>query len=238
MNMKKSIWIPIAVIGGLFILIKGCQFLVLQNALKTNEEISRLDTNIYSKVPPREYLNLFLNNKNLICINTVTSKHRNPIAEFQLDQLRLQVVKLDTIDNLRVPDILKENFVATQMSMNTYFTDYFNDKEISVNYKRGYRETAKTVFFTLFGDKTQIIEKNDSIAYYYSNFKNFSIRYGVSAKIDIYGKIKENSQKNAAPIEIMFFKHNESLYLILLFPEDRNSRLDTHVLSKLVRGSR
>jgi hypothetical protein len=61
--MKKTLLVLALILGSLFILVKACQIVILKDAIKTNKEISQLDTNTFSKNPPKEYLDLFRNKK-------------------------------------------------------------------------------------------------------------------------------------------------------------------------------
>lgn len=232
--MKKTLLVIALILGSLFILVKACQTVVLKDAIKTNKEISQLDTNTVSENPPKEYLNLFRNKKALKCISTITSKHRYLITEFTDGQFDIQISKLDTMNSLQVSQVLNETFSTTEQSKNIYYTDYLPNKIVSINYRLGAKEKIDEVYFTLYGDNTRILKKDDTVAYYYSNFENFSIKYQKEGKIDIYGKAKGNSQGSKAPLEVMFLKRNNNFYLILLTNKIHSSNLDLYALYNLI----
>ena len=233
-NAKRSILIIITVIAVLFLLVKACQWAVLSNALKTNEEISKLDTNTYSQNAPKEYLTLFLDKSKLVCDNAITSKHRNIITEFHDEHFYIEVYKLDTLNGLPLGKIINEAFNDNGISKNLYYTDYSNKKQFEISYKLGTREKLSMLYFTLYGDHTQVVKKDDTVAYYYSKFENFSIKYQKEGAIDIYGKIKENFRDAKVPVEIMFLKRNNNLYFILLANKSYSANLDLYALYNLV----
>jgi hypothetical protein len=93
---------------------------------------------------------------------------------------------------------------------------------------------VSSIYFSFFGDNTHLIQKNDSLIYYYSDFKNFSIKYKPSNNIDIYGK---TNGSEGIPVEIMFLRKNESLYFILLVHKNITDKFDTKALSFLINGA-
>jgi hypothetical protein len=231
--LKKPILLCIAIIGSLFILIRGCQYVLLTNAINVNNEISRLDTNSNITGAPKEYLSLFKNKKDFIA-NTYSSKHRYFLSQFKNEDASIQVLKLDTIGHLSLKDILNETFTASKMSMYAYYSDYFPNKYISINYQIGVQEKVNSLYFTLNGEKNQIIQKNDSLVYYYSIMKDFSIKYRKESKVDIYGEVTSRAQ-GGTPVEIMFLKRNGNLYFLILFTND-NINLDQYALYNLIFG--
>jgi hypothetical protein len=129
---------------------------------------------------------------------------------------------------------LNETFNSTEQWKNIYSTDYLPNKIISINYRLGTKEKVHSVYFTLYGNSTRILKKNDTAAYYYSNFKNFSIKYQKEGKIDIYGKAKGNPQGSNVPLEIIFLKRNNNLYFILLTNKNYSANLDLNALYNLI----
>jgi len=70
----------------------------------------------------------------------------------------------------------------------------------------------------IFGEQTRVITKNDSVAYYSSNFKRFYIKYKPDGSDEFYGNASEHDDENAiVPLELMFLKRNRNLYFILMF---------------------
>jgi hypothetical protein len=231
--MKKTLLVIALTLGSLFILIKACQTVVLKNAIKTNKEISQLDSNSYSTIVPEEYLDLFLDKKNIVCDSSLTSKHRSLVTELHNNQFYILVYKLGAANKLYLNNVY-ENYSSSGAPMYSYYIDASTSKQLQVQYKLGIMGEIPSLYFNLYGDHTQALKKNDSVAYYYSNFENFSIRYQKEGKIDIYGKAKGNPQRSKAPLEVMFLKRNNNLYFILLTNRNYSTNLDLNALYNLI----
>ena len=218
----------------LFILVKGCDFLLLKDALKTDQEVSKLDVNTYSKVVPYDYLDLFANKKDLVLDSSLTSQHRSLVTELHNGPFYMQVYKLDSLDQLSIGKIY-EDYNSSEVSKYTYYVDASTNKRVRIQYKLGIDGKMSSIFFSLNGDHTQVLKKNDSIAYYYSNFKSFSIKYQEQGKIDILGKARTvGTNAGNLPIEIMFLKRKTNLYFILLAAPDSSTSLGTDILYNLI----
>lgn len=231
--MKKTLLVIVLTLGGFFILIKTCQTILLNDAIKTNKEVSQLDSNGYSKMVPKEYWDLFLDKKNIISDSSLTSKHRNLVTEFHNNQFYILIYKLGTSNKLLLSDIY-EKYNFSKRPMNSWYTDASTNRELQLQYKLGNVEEISSLYFALYGDHTQTLKKNDTVAYYYSIFKNFSIKYQAEEKVDIYGRVKGNSQDSKMPLEIMFLKRNNNLYFILLTNRNDSINLDPNALYNLI----
>lgn len=231
-NTKRTILALVIIIIVLFLGIRGCMSLTLSSSLKTNKEISQLDTTIYSKNAPQEYLDLFSNQtqQQLICDSTVKCKNRDLITLLHNEQFDIQISKLDISGDLPLNKVVSEAFTTSEQSLNLYYTDYFSNKLFSINYRLGPKEKATKLYFNIEGDNSGVVEKNDHLAYYYSTFKNFSIRYKKEGKIDIFGK----ARKKNVPVEIMFLKRNSDLYFIVLANINNSANLDKYALYNLI----
>ncbi|SRR5260221_131404 len=187
-----------------------------------------------SSAPP-EYLNLFKKNNKLIFQITVKSKTRNLISQFQYDKkYSINVYRLDILSNSNLNEIIKESHlndhITYQLSYN--LLDRFDQYELL--YKSGVQGMASKIYLNLSGDQTQLVLKNDSVAYYYSRLKSFSIKYKLNDPQDFFGSIKDENSNQRFPIEIMFIKHNGKIYLILMSLENSSERLIPGTLLSLV----
>jgi len=233
-NTKRTILALVIIIIVLFLGIRGCMSLMLSSALKTNKEVSELDSNTYLKSVPEEYLGLFLNKANILPDSSVTSKQRSLVSQLHNEKYYIQVYKLDTINGLSLSSIIFQTFDNSEISMYSYYVEESTNKQLRIRYKLGQKEKTSSLYFTLYGDHTQVIEKNDSVAYYYSNFENFSIKYKKNDKIDIYGNKRGTTPSLKVPIEIMFLKRTNNLHFILLSNKNNSSNLDKYALYNLI----
>jgi hypothetical protein len=206
------------IILGVIILIIVIKFLWNTSEIFSNYSNNvKLDSVTKSQTAPDEYLKLFKNRNKLVLDESKESRRRNTISEFYYNKnFLVQVYKIDTVNDLSVKKIVNESFSPSSMSIGNEYSQDLNNAEFEIGYREGPKERISNIFFTLFGDSTGIIEKNDSLAYYYSKFENFSIRYGINSPKDIYANIKEDFKNHKAPLELMFLKRNRNLYVILL----------------------
>ena len=149
------------------------------------------------------------------------------------------VYKIDSSysSNMSLGQILKETSNDAHVTYyKTYssITDYRSLPEVNIIMDKP--AAPKNIFFNLFGDKTQIVTKNDSIAGYFSNLKNFFIQYKQNGDQEFYGQASDKVDDDEArvPVEIMFFKRNSNLYFILLAANDLKTNLPSEMLYNLV----
>ncbi|MFB9841091.1 hypothetical protein [Mucilaginibacter ginsenosidivorans] len=230
--MKRVVVVVISVFS-IIVLIKSCQIWTSSNALKVNKEISRLDSNTYSKSFPADYLNLFLDKKNIVIDSSLISKHRSPVTEFHTEKYYIQVYRIPSSAKFSTKsNIIYKTNNTSEMSRNTYYVDATTISQFKVKYKLDSTQPISSLYFSLFGSQTQLIRTNDSIAYYFSNFSNFSIRFKEGNVIDIYGKVGNKNRE--IPIEIMFLKRKECIYFILLANRNFSLHLEHNALFDLI----
>jgi hypothetical protein len=201
--------------------------------LKTEAEYPRT----FSYVIPQEYLNLFsdVNKVKMTSLRTVNIKFRNSISNIGYNKnYYIQIYKLDSTFNIPVREAINENYE---------FNHGYHDVPYDINeqycaefvYKL-YRPTKPSkIYLSLSGNNTQILKKNDSIACYYSNFQNFSIKFQKDADDDIYAKANsDNFLTKEVPLEVLFLKRQKNLYLILMSVNDRAISLMPDMLYNLI----
>ena len=218
--MKKSIIVILVIIGliGLFI------YHISGFVQSMNESVKTDAVKTINKCP-EEYLKLFNENKNLVFDATNISKTRSPISKFTYDKFRIFVYRINSV---------------TRMSLDTGIIDSYDDQDLTQHYiygffgefdqfdflfKTGTQDKVSKVYFNIRGLQTQIIKKNDILAYYYSRFKNFSITYKNDGAHDFFGQVKDSATYATIPIEIMFLERKNNLYLIML--TSINSKIDS-----------
>ena len=199
------------------------------------------DSSNSSNKTPSEYLQLLKlpdsccnkQNDSIVFIETWTWKYRNPVSFFYVSsRYYLQLYKMDTAFNYSLKNAIKEVFSNAH---SWTYTPYIIDDRTKMEFL--YKETKplkpKNVYLDLFGDSTQVIRKNDTIAYYYSKCVNFSIKFDPQKPMDIYGE-SHSERKNEIPLEIMFLRRNNKLYLLLLSAKDDESKIKPGTLNNLL----
>jgi hypothetical protein len=235
--MKKQIIVVLLISVLAVLFVRAC---IMQKVTRINdagENQFAIDSDTYSRTAPHDYADLLNANDQLKIDRTDQSKRRNPIVEyFYKNKFYLQVYKIDTLGNVPIDRILKENFVSTEVSFNTDYVQFENSIPFMINYKLEAKpRNISNIYFTIFGSDSRIIKKNGNVAYYYSRFENFSISYNKAGSKDIYGNLKDSFEGKAIPCEIMFLKRNGNLYYILLAATDDKLNLDADMLNNLIK---
>ena len=210
--MKKNLPLIIClVIAFLFIWL----ILFIKNIGDRDVILMQNENVITSQIIPDDYAGLFKHKDKLSSDGTVNTRFRNAVADIKYDnKYFIQVYKIDTIFNHSLSDLITESYQDQHITYDQSYTETDYHKPFSFSYKVGQVEKISAILLNIFGNGTQIIEKRDSIAGYYSNFKNLSIEYGKNQAQDNY--IKPKDDKESMPISVYFIKKNHSLYLIIL----------------------
>jgi hypothetical protein len=233
-SYKNKILIAIGTAG---LIITGY---VLNDVIQTSKQSSaygKIDTQIMSNTAPKDYQQL-LGNK-IAFTETINTKLRGPISKFNYKEFHGMVYKIDSSYNSNTPlgQIMRETNNDVHITYNKTYSSIMDYKSLpEVNIIMDKPVAAKSVYFNLFGDKTQIVTKNDSIAYYFSNLKNFFIQYKQEGEQEFFGKASDKVDDDDArmPVEMMFFKRNNNLYFILLAANDLKTNLPADMLYNLV----
>jgi len=172
---------------------------------------------------PSEYLRLLkLNdsccnkpNDNIAFIDTWKWKYRNPVSFFSVSgKYYLQLYKIDTAFNYPLKNAIKEVYSDAHSWI---YTPYGLDERTKMEflYKLTKPTKPRIIYLDLYGDDTQVLTKNDTIVYYYTKCVSFSIKYDLQKPNDIYGESHSESSSEI-PLEIMFFKRKNNLYMSIL----------------------
>ncbi|MBS1522755.1 MAG: hypothetical protein JST50_17280 [Bacteroidetes bacterium] len=233
--MKKGVLILIvAILIGITLLIS--YFVRVANRVKNDSESDAITT---SKVIPNDYMQLLGNIKSLSFEQTIISKRRNPIAQFNYrNKFRINVYRVNQFSDLKIGEITTETYLNNHISygLNYNLVDELNQYEILC--KSGFQDKVSKIYINLYGDDTRIISKNDTLAYYYSKAENFYIKYQPNSPQDFFGSIKEKSIGVKIPMEIMLIKRNKNIYLILLSANDAGIALKPGTLLTLLANNK
>jgi hypothetical protein len=222
----------------LLILLVGIILQAIITKIIASHEIG--DSTAWSRAIPKRYSQLLMlpdtshnnNQAGVLFFRTSVFKYRSSVSCFFVkNKYYLQVYQLDSSWNHSLMHNLKEDFSSSLVAL---LTPYVEDSETEMKFKFRYVKPVKpiNIFFSLYGDSTSIIKKNDTIAYYYAKCVNFSLRVG-DATTDIFGE-SASTASSKTPIEILFLKRSNSLYLLLLSSIKANTVLDKNELYKLL----
>src|SRR6202042_2374798 len=111
-----------------------------------------------------------------------------------------------------------------------YSTDDRTDMKFY--YKSSKPKTPGNIYLDLFGDSTRVLEKNDTIAYYYSKCSSFSIKFNPKDPNDMYGE-SQSQISGEVPLEILFLKRDTKLFMLTLSCKKANTDLNPNMLYDL-----
>jgi hypothetical protein len=199
------------------------------------------DPIVWTDTIPKEYLQLLklpdtcctTANGNIVYVQTTAKKYRNPISSFYIgNKYYLQVYKMDTSFNYSLKNEIKES--RSDADMSTFYTPYILDERTDMKflYNANKPHKPKNIYLDLYGDSTHVLKKNDTIAYYYTDCKNFSIRFTPEGENDIYGECKSRNLSEM-PLELMFIKKKSNLFMVILSDSHANTHLKHGILYDL-----
>jgi hypothetical protein len=199
------------------------------------------DSNVWTDTIPKEYLQLLKLEKgccdkltdSVAFVNSSAYKYRNAISSFYIaNKYYLQVYKMDTSFSRSLKNAVKESYKDAHTWI---YSRYILDENTKMEflYKFTKPKIPKEIYLDLYGDSTQVLRKNDTIAYYYSKCVTFSIKFGLHQPNDIYGE--SHSQRDSkVPLEIIFLKRKNRLYMLILVAKDDGIKIKPGALYNLL----
>ena len=198
------------------------------------------DSFIWSDTIPKEYLHVLKlpdnccnsSNGKIAFVKTAVSKYRNPVSSFYIEnKYYLQVYKMGTSFNHSLKRAVKESFSDAHF---WFYTPYalYNTTDMEFLYKLTKPQKPQNIYLDLYGDSTHVLKKNDTVVYYYSEGRNFSIKFNLQDKNDIYGECQSKTFSEV-PIEIMFLKKDDKLYMLILSARNASTHLKQGTLDGL-----
>ena len=165
-------------------------------------------------------------------VATMGCSYRKPISYFLVEsKYYLQIYKMDSSFTSTLTNAVKESYSNVNIWTNTTY-DIDNKTDMEFFYKSGKPKKVKNIYFNLFGDSTRVLQKNDTVAYYYSKCTSFSLKFNLQDQNDIYGELKSDNSSEV-PLEILFLKKDKRLFLLILSCKNANSDLNPNMLHDL-----
>jgi len=232
MKLFKKIIFSILIL--VFVIICFLYFII--SDAKKQGDILMANPITFSHKVPNDYGQLFNTTQKLKLYITTNSPYRNPISEFYFDRnYYIEVYKIAIINDISLNKLVEEEFSDTEFRHGTYEGNAsYNETPFFIGYKFGYPDAFEKVYFSLTGINSHIIKKNDSTAYYSSNFSKFSIKYKENGGPDFYGEMKPWNEDGHLPLELLFLRKNKALYIIILSVMNKGIRIDNNMLCKIV----
>jgi len=184
-----------------------------------------------SNVSLPEYSNLFTKEaqSKLQILATVKSNQREPESDYVYDKkYDLFVYRLILSENLSVKKLINIQNGTSSLSYDEVYSE-LPSYNFVMNKKSGSTPKVKTVNLTYTGNPYKIIAQTDSLASYYFEFNEFSIKYNEGPN-DIVAK----ADKSNIPAAILFIKKGKFLYVILMTVNNSKANLSANQLYEMV----
>jgi hypothetical protein len=168
------------------------------------------------------------------------SKIRNPVSLISFDKrYNLLIHKIHLSGNDSLNNFFHTEIKSVDRTTGVTYIVIDNNLFFQFQYKSEPIKAAQDIYLTLSGDSLQTVAKNDSIISYHLLCHNLSVRYAMKEPIDIFviGKEKGLGTTITIPIDILFLKQNENLYLLLMTPIDSKSSIEPDLLYNIVTGN-
>jgi hypothetical protein len=232
LRLSIGIIIVLAIVCGAFYYLF---FGIPNNAKKTSQE----DNVAFRTQAPPDYLRL-INSKNLVLEGSFCSDKRNPVSEFSYyNQYNIWIYKFPDFYRSPVKSVVKERCASTSLTTFIRYINVVNDslnmskEPISILYVSGRLDKLTDINLNLSGKDYRTIEKNDTVAYYNLKLNNFSITNNLNGDNIIYADANDKL-KYKVPVELMFLKKSNSIYLIIMTVKGDDMELERGMLHKLV----
>ena len=193
----------------------------------------------FSAQCPPDYLH-FVNSKKLILQGSFISNKRNPVSEFSYNnQYNVWIYKFPDLYRNSIKNIVKERNASTSLTTFIRYNNVVNDslssnkEPISIWFASGKLKNLIDINFNLSGKDCHTIKKDDTVAYYGLKLNNFSITNSSNGINIIYMDANDKLRYNV-PVELMFYKKANSIYLIIITTKGNNMVLDQGILRKLI----
>jgi len=238
MNYKyilKTLSIAVLIFTSVIALIIGLLFFISNRGVKVIKEANvTFDSRI-----PSDYM-FFFKNKNVLIKGSFNSRKRNSISEYYYNNnYKIFLYRLTTFKSNFIKNI-KEEYISTELTPFVDYLEAIHDSLTNISYpvrfvfKSGFPDRANMAYLTLSGARCEVLEKNDTIAYYHLDLNNFSIRYTANGNIDLYGNVANSRLNSKIPCELMFLRRANDIYLVIAFVTTKDMLLNKGLLHKVI----
>ncbi len=174
---------------------------------------------------------------NLKVIEVNQSKVREPISIIAFNnKYRLVAYKIKLEKDISLNTLLQSEIKDADISNGFSYGTIGTDIIYRFRYKAGLVKPANQVYLTFYGDSLRKTAANDTVVAYHLIAGTFSIRYSKEDAVDILvtGEEKPFGITTKVPIDILFLKRKDDLYLLLLTPETPDDSISADLLYTIV----
>lgn len=166
-----------------------------------------------------------LNTSDVAVKEVLRSKVRSPFSILTInDSFQLVIYKIADVDTFSLTNVIFTNISVDQTSGYSYRV--IDAGKYFANYIAGEPNSLITLGVTLSGNSIQKLQHSDSVLYYYLRCNNFSVRLSQKSPIDIFIEKKNK----VVPMNIMFLKRKQKLYLLILTTQTKGRDISPNKL--------
>lgn len=181
----------------------------------------------------KDYMGLFNSTDKISSVESVESKLREPISYLIYDKkYYIEVYNIDTLVKSSLKDFIVESYLNVERTNNMMWTGDDPTTPFRINYKTFAPDKIESIYFNIYGDRTETYIKNDTMAVYYSSFKNFNIKFNKGSAQEIYCR---PNKVDSLPIVVAFLKKRERLYLIIVSPKTKAVELNYDIIKNIIK---
>lgn len=171
-------------------------------------------------------------------IKVNNSKVRNPISIFLFNKkYHIVTYKINLLKDESLQKIIHTKEKSVDVTLGYSYNTIGKDIVYQLKYKAGTTKPVTDIYFSMAGNSLQQVVNNDSIISYHLSCKNISVKYGDKEPVDllIVGEEKPFGQTSVIPLEILFLKRNQNIYLLIMTPKNENDAIQSDLLYQLIR---
>jgi len=170
---------------------------------------------IFSHTLPDYYLNLFQQNirGKIKLVESLEHPGRDTVSNFSYDKdYDIAMYTLSRSYDLSLKNSLRESFGESSEELGTAFYDN-GINLVGIRHRILVTDADKpsNIFISFGGSGFSIAEKNDTVADYFFDCKNLSIKYKANGHQEVFVDADDHR-----PLEIIFLKHEKKLFLIFI----------------------
>jgi hypothetical protein len=211
MNRKKRVILAVIIFGLVIYITVGLIYPVIRDSKELLPS---------SNILPSDYLNLISEKyrDSIEVTETVNSKVRAPVSVFRVNKFHIAVYKINLTSNEPITNTLHEEFRLIKQSDLTTYRHVNISANCHLKYKAGGVDSISNIFLSLSGNSIRTLLSTDLIRAYHLDAEGVSIRYGQNARIDIV--IETGVGVVSIPMELLLLKKNNTVFLLVLCPDD------------------
>ncbi|MFD0792805.1 hypothetical protein ACFQZX_04210 [Mucilaginibacter litoreus] len=180
------------------------------------------------------YRSLLADNDKIKVLKTTSEPDRWPVTDIKIDnKYVIEIIRL----NGSFPNALDSTITVNQKDEHISY-DYTYSRSLEqipfyIRYILQGPAISNTIIANVSGDQINIQKQGDTVISCFAYLKNFSLKYGLKNPQDIH--VEQENDTKKLPIEIMFRKKSDQIYLIMIMGKDESIPVYSGLYKKILR---